>query len=168
LRLFDIGDFMHLQHLSANDDQRQAIPFVENDGGRGLAGYKGQTGDCVTRAIAIVTGKPYQEVYDTLNKLAKKERKGKRKKGVSNARTGVYKSTIRRYMLSLGWEWVACMGIGTGCQVHLKASELPAGRLLVSLSRHSAAVIDRVLHDTFDCSRDGSRCVYGYWHKPAA
>jgi len=24
-------------------------------------------------------------------------------------------------------------------------------------------VIDGVLHDTHDCSRDGTRCVYGYW-----
>lgn len=144
----------------------KAIEFVHNDGGRAEAGYKGDTGDCVTRAIAIATGKPYQEVYDALNELAKRERKGKRKKGVSNARTGVYKATKRRYLESLGWRWVSCMGIGTGCQVHLRASELPKGRLVVGLSRHSAAVINGVLHDTYDCSRGGTRCVYGYFHKP--
>lgn len=26
-----------------------------------------------------------------------------------------------------------------------------------------AAVVDGVLHDTFDCSRGGTRCVYGYY-----
>jgi hypothetical protein len=57
------------------------------------------------------------------------------------------------------------MGIGTGCTVHLKADELPAGRIIVRLSGHYAAVIDGVLHDTSDCSRDGTRCVYGYWVK---
>lgn len=57
------------------------------------AGYKGNTGDCVTRAIAIATGRPYQEVYDA---LGQRERTGKRKRGRSNARTGVYKQTIRR------------------------------------------------------------------------
>ena len=45
--------------------------FKYNDGGRELAGYKGKTGDCVTRAIAIATGKPYQEVYDNLVLWAK-------------------------------------------------------------------------------------------------
>jgi hypothetical protein len=40
--------------------------FVMDDGGRAAAGYKGQTGDCVCRSIAIATGKPYQEVYDAL------------------------------------------------------------------------------------------------------
>jgi hypothetical protein len=24
-------------------------------------------------------------------------------------------------------------------------------------------VIDGVLHDTHDCTRGGTRCVYGYW-----
>ena len=59
------------------------------------------------------------------------------------------------------------MQIGAGCKVHLRADELPRGQLLVSLSRHSAAVIDGVLHDTHDCSRDGMRCVYGYWQAPS-
>ena len=38
-----------------------------DDGGREAAGYKGTTGDCVTRAIAIACELPYQEVYDALN-----------------------------------------------------------------------------------------------------
>ena len=40
--------------------------FTFNDGGRADAGFKGQTGDCVTRAIAIVAQKPYMEVYEAL------------------------------------------------------------------------------------------------------
>jgi hypothetical protein len=57
------------------------------------------------------------------------------------------------------------MQIGSGCKVHLRSDELPIGRLVVGLSRHSAAVIDGVLHDTYDCSRRGTRCVYGYWSR---
>ena len=56
------------------------MDFVFHDGGRAFAGYRGTTGDCVTRAIAIATGKPYQEVYDALNRLAQGERLGKRKR----------------------------------------------------------------------------------------
>lgn len=55
------------------------------------------------------------------------------------------------------------MQIGQGCKVHLRADELPQGRLVVSLSKHHSAVIDGVVHDTFDPNRDGTRCVYGYY-----
>lgn len=48
------------------------MKFTFNDGGRKEAGFKGETGDCVTRAIAIATEKPYQEVYDNLFALARK------------------------------------------------------------------------------------------------
>ena len=39
-----------------------------NDGGRAAAGYKGKAGDCVVRSIAIVSGLPYQKIYDDLYK----------------------------------------------------------------------------------------------------
>lgn len=133
------------------------------DGGRADAGYKGTTGDCVCRAIAIATESSYQEIYDLINSFGKKERKGKRKSGKSSARTGVYKATIRKVMESLGWKWVPTMFVGSGCKVHLKANELPMGRLVVNVSKHTTCVIDRVLNDTYDCSRNGTRCVYGYY-----
>src|SRR5271156_6304978 len=140
--------------------------FVYNDGGRIAAGYKGKTGDCVTRSIAIASGLPYQYVYDLINDSGKTERTGKRKRGKSNARTGVYKTTIRTLLASLGWKWTPTMQIGSGCTVHLRAEELPAGRLIVSVSKHLTAVVDGVIHDTHDCSRRGTRCVYGYWQAP--
>lgn len=126
---------------------------------------KGRTGDCVTRSIAIVPGKPYQEVYDALNSLGRLERTGRCKQKKSNSRTGVYKQSYPRYMKSLGWQWTPTMTIGSGCKIHLKASELPTGRLLVKVSRHLTAVIDGVIHDTHDCSRHGTRCVYGYFSR---
>ena len=141
------------------------MEFIYDDGGRGKY-FKGRSGDCVTRAITIATGKDYLEVYNAINELAKKERITKRKKTKSNARTGVYKSTYKKYINSLGgWKWIPCMGIGSGCKVHLKADELPKGVLLVSVSKHLTCVIDGVIHDTHDCSRNGTRCVYGYWIK---
>jgi hypothetical protein len=141
------------------------MEFVYNDGGRKDSGYKGTTGDCVTRAIAIVTGKPYQEVYDALNLLAESERTGKRKRGKSNARTGVYRVTYDKYLKSLGYKWIPTMKIGSGCKVHLRSTELPKGRLIVTVSRHITAVIDGIVHDIHECSRNGMRCVYGYYVK---
>lgn len=40
------------------------MTFQFDDGGRAAAGYKGTTGDCACRAIAIASGRPYQEIYD--------------------------------------------------------------------------------------------------------
>lgn len=145
--------------------------WIRDDGGRADAGFKGTANDCVCRAIAIATGKPYREVYDELNWLGKSERTGLKRTGNkwngrrSSARTGVYKATIRRYMAALGWTWHPTMAIGQGTKVHLKDGEIPMGRLVVSVSRHSVAVIDGVIHDLGDPGRDGTRCVYGYWSK---
>lgn len=129
------------------------IKFVKDDGGRAEAGFKGKTSDCATRAIAIATGKSYKEVYDHINKVA----------GKSVARSGVPKDVVAQVMKAYGFTWNATMKIGSGCKVHLNADELPKGRIVCRTSRHICAVIDGVLHDTYDCSRDGSRCVYGYW-----
>jgi hypothetical protein len=59
------------------------------------------------------------------------------------------------------------MQIGSGCQVHMRDGELPSdGPLVLSLSKHYCAVVDGVIRDTHDPSRDGTRCVYGYWQPP--
>jgi hypothetical protein len=135
--------------------------WVYDDGGRADAGYRGHTNDCVTRAIAIATGIGYALVYADLNAEAQRERprNGRQR---SSARSGVHKPTTRRYLADIGWEWQPTMQVGSGCRVHLRADELPPGRLVVQLSRHLSAVIDGVIHDTHDPSRDGTRCVYGY------
>lgn len=143
------------------------MEWIYDDGGREEAGYKGKTGDCVCRAISIATGRPYAEVYRMINETAKTEKvpKKHRGSGKSSARTGVYKDCIHKVMEALGWEWIPLMKIGTGCTVHLRAEELPNGKIVCSLSRHLTAVIDGVIHDTYDCSRGGTRCVYGYYRR---
>ena len=141
------------------------LQFQFDDGGRKAAGYKGKTGDCVVRSIAIATELPYQQIYDKVNELAKRERTGSRKRGKSHARTGVYKGTTHKLLESLGWRWTPTMEIGSGCKVHLRADELPTGRLIVSVSGHLTTVIGGVIHDTHDPSRRGTRCVYGYWQR---
>ena len=138
------------------------MKHIYDDGGREAAGFKGKAGDCVARAVAIASGKPYAEIYDILAEGMGTQRKAT--KGRS-ARNGV--STSRKwfkdYMASLGFVFVPTMGIGTGCKVHLRDGDLPMGRIIARVSRHYVAVIDGVLHDTFDASRNGTRCVYGYW-----
>jgi len=141
------------------------MKFQFDDGGRQAAGYRGFAGDCVCRAIAIATKKPYQEIYERLAVGNGSQRAGRRGKRPRSARNGI--NTKRKwfidYMRELWFTWHACMGIGTGCRIHLLADELPSGRLVVSVSNHYTVVIDGVIHDTFDPSREGTRCVYGYW-----
>ncbi|MFN0314740.1 MAG: hypothetical protein ACKVQA_06870 [Burkholderiales bacterium] len=149
-----------------------ATKFQFNDGGRKSAGFKGKADDCVTRAIAIAMERPYSDVYAAINQAAEHERGRKGRIGFlaatgrgSSARTGVLKDTWKRFLRDAGWAWTPTMLIGSGCTVHLRGDELPSGRLIVSCSRHLVAVIDGVVHDTFDSSRDGNRCVYGYWRQ---
>lgn len=177
------------------------MQHIYDDGGRAAAGYKGHAGDCVARAIAIVAQLPYQQVYDALAKGNETQRKGKRERGAQGKRTARDGISVRRkwfkdYMRSLGFEYVPTMAIGSGCQVHLHDGELPAGRLVVQVSKHYTAVIDGVIRDTHDPQRDAHmtrtlqpgealkpgewthdgksahkiirRCVYGYWKMRAA
>lgn len=141
---------------------RTPLPWMFNDGGRTDAGYRGFTGDCACRAIAIATGMSYQDAYDLIIEWAKRERPHARRKR-SHPRTGVHKETLRKIMLDLGWTWTPTMGIGTGTTVHLAEGELPRGRLLAAVSRHYVAVVDGVVFDTYDPTREGTRAVYGYY-----
>ena len=151
-----------------NNKMKQEIKWEHNDGGRELAGFKGKTGDCVTRAIAIASGKSYKEIYEVMANGNLNQRKSKYyKKGTKTARAGisVRRKWFKDYMSSLGFKWTPTMFIGSGCKVHLKADELPSGNLICSVSKHYVAVVDGVIQDTYDCSRGGTRCVYGYWRK---
>lgn len=138
------------------------MEFKYNDGGRAVAGFKGKARDCVTRSVAIATCLPYAQVHADFDRLSKSQRgrKGGADKGIHTNR-----KWFKDYMKSFGWTWTPCMTVGSGCKVHVRADELPPGRLILSLSRHVTAVLDGVIHDTHDPSRNGTRCVYGYWRK---
>lgn len=138
-----------------------------DDGGREAAGYKGTTGDCVTRAIAIACELPYQEVYDAMF-AGGRDLSMRMKKYSPTPRNGVFRRVYEPFLMSIGWTWVPTMQIGSGCQVHLKADELPDGRIICKVSRHLVAVVEGEIHDTHDSSigwnGPGKRCVYGYYY----
>jgi len=139
--------------------------YVYNDGGRKAARFSRPAGDCVARALAIVTGKPYAVIHARLAVSTGLQRAGKSGKRKASADHGINskRKWFQDYMAELGFRWVPTMAVGQGCKVHLRADELPGGRLVVSLSKHYTAVVDGVIHDTYDPSRNGTRCVYGYW-----
>ena len=137
-----------------------------NDGGRKAAGYKGTTGDCGIRALAICLQLPYDEVRETCKPFLKQEKASKRRAGKSSLTKGIHGVTFRKIAEHYGLKWTPTMAIGTGCKVHLKADELPKGRIICNVSRHYVAVVDGVINDNHDCSRNGTRGVYGYFSKP--
>lgn len=145
------------------------IEFNYNDGGRQSAGFKGKAGDCVCRSISITTGMDYKTVYDALakgNAAQRASKNGRTRTGVRSAANGI--NTTRKwfkdYMQSIGFTWTPLMGIGTGCKIHVTKDELPStGKHVLAVSKHYTALVDGELHDTHDCSRNGTRCVYGYW-----
>jgi hypothetical protein len=152
--------------------------WVKDDGGRsrsGVArGHKDAVGDCVARAIAIAAQRPYREVHDALIAAKVREvatskeawaKRARHKGGISwfHADYGVTNKEYGPYLAGLGWKYTSTKELPRGKGVHLRANELPNGRLIVCLPRHLVAVIDGVIHDTGDCSDEGRRRIRGYW-----
>lgn len=120
-----------------------ALRHCLHDGGRSAAGFRGDAGDCVTRAIAIGTGLPYSQVYRELYERAKGDLEALNQLNPprpapnhpGSPRTGIPRPIYEPYLRELGWEWTATMRPGQGCKVHLRADELPdAGFSVVSAS----------------------------------
>ena len=130
------------------------MKFNYNDGGRSKY-FKGEARDCVVRAIAIATGKDYKEVYNEVAKII----------GYTPRNSIKKKTEVKKIMQHFDFKWVSTMSIGTGCTIHLREDELPNGIIVASVSHHLTCIIDGVVNDTFNPSRDGTRCVYGYWYK---
>lgn len=131
--------------------------FIQNDGGRAEAGYKGRANDCVVRAVAIAGQLPYKQVYRQMNVYLYSYAHGR------TARQAVPRFIIEKFMKMLGWKYVPAKQYGKHSNMHLNAKELPAGRIIADMDGHVSAVIDGVIHDTWDASNGGETPVLGYW-----
>ncbi|MDE2802240.1 MAG: hypothetical protein OXK21_05110 [Chloroflexota bacterium] len=133
------------------------IGYRYDDGGRAAAGYRGKTGDCVVRAIAICADDDYRAVYLTMaehmksngyaasgNAYATRERnrKAPRRRGQLTARR-VQDRVLEAYGFT---------------KVRLPRGERPSyteahrryGDCIVGTTKHLAAIVDGALRDTFD------------------
>lgn len=135
------------------------MKYQFNEGGRWMAGYKNTAGDCVVRAISIATEIPYKEVYNELMYLMNQTNKAGWKK--SSPREGVPNAVSDYFLKQLGFKY---MEIGKDAGVAFMDGVLPQGRLIVRLHRHLVAVIDGVLNDTYDSSKDGTNLILGYYY----
>jgi len=162
----DFPDKYTIEKLDASTPS--PLPFRFNDGGRSKAGFSGSARDCVARSTAIASGLSYIEVYSALAQGNATQRASKRTpRRTRTASQGIFtqRKWFKDYMTSLGFVWVPTQRIGSVNKARLCKGALPNGKLVVSVPRHYTAVINGVINDTFDCSRNGKRCVYGYWVK---
>lgn len=128
------------------------IGYQYNDGGRADAGYKGKTGDCLTRAIAITLGLPYKEVYKRVSEMMGSA--GYAKSG--NAYTSYGKKRRgQRSAKKVQFDVLESFGfrkadLGGGARpTYTEASE-EYGDCIVTTTKHFAALKDGMLQDTFD------------------
>jgi hypothetical protein len=133
------------------------MQFQKNDGGRAAAGYKASTDDSLVRAIVIASQRPYEEIYDRLAEDSKTQRPAwaqlKGDKPTSKIFVNANHKWFKDYMRELGFDSVSLNNIPGGSHnFYLKDGGFPMGRLVVRLGGHYAAVIDGVLHDTYDSS----------------
>jgi hypothetical protein len=159
---------MHKLH-GKRRSSRQVPRWVRTDGGRRAAGV-GALGDCSVRAVAVATGKPYCEVHAALVKAILRYVKTRRTRVAKwikqsrggrgfNPSYGCYNDVVETYLKSIGWEFTPTKGR----KIRLRADELPSGRLIVWVSGHFTAVVDGVIHDTFNSAGAGQRPVKGYY-----
>ena len=128
------------------------MSFKFNDGGRALAGYKGQALDCVVRALAIATNGDYKALYvelATANKFVF---------GKKSARNGLNRTVYEKVFNKYGFKWRSAP---TFVGRKARCSDL-TGIAIAKQARHVVAVIDGVPQDTWDSS---DKMVYGYWSK---
>tara|TARA_R110000744_G_scaffold225308_1_gene343722 strand:+ start:103 stop:519 length:417 start_codon:yes stop_codon:yes gene_type:complete len=127
------------------------MKYEKTDGGRKDAGYRGQGGDCVTRAIAIATDTPYRRVRLALTDLAV-EMTGGINKGVAN---GCPTPIAHRFLTELGWEAVPA---------DMYINELPKKQPVIAClttRSHWVAVVNNTVKDTWD-SRNTNRTQNGW------
>ena len=124
------------------------LPYVYDDGGRSNYFKAKNVNDCVCRAVSIVTGGDYREVYDQIRFYT----------GDSPGRgVRVRSQAFKNLMVSLGFKFGV---VSYDNLARLRMGEIPnKGRLVCCTKSHAIAVIDGVVHDTYD-----SR--FNKWGKP--
>lgn len=108
--------------------------------------------DCAKRSITLLTGKSYQEISLSLNRL-KKETKSKKFNSNKN---------WKKFVSLQGWEKMSFPA--ESGKERMNGTRFciayPKGRYLLRMARHLTAVIDGVIYDTWNCS---NKCVYNAW-----
>ena len=126
------------------------IDYHYDDGGREAAGYRGRTGDCVVRAIAICTGEDYRAVYLTMAEHMKRNGYATRERNRKAPRRKGQIAALRvqdRVLEVYGFRKVR---LPAGARPTFTEAHRRYGDCVVGTTKHVAAIVDGVLRDTFD------------------
>lgn len=137
------------------------LDFIRTDGGRMDAGFKGDAGDCVTRALALAFNQGYRQTYRELTELSVEMSGGLDR----SVRHGVYPPVYHRYITERGWEVYVCKP-----KTYLNALASVSGNFIAVIPRHVAYVSDGVVMDTWDSRKSkrtkcGSPTLIGYYYE---
>lgn len=130
------------------------MKYIENDGGRARAGFKGTARDCVIRAISIASMTPYKEVFSVLNDMCKDD----------DPTDGILTRIYSPYLFRLGFKFILGDGQKKFDNAFNRGPARTDKRYIIKIRNHLVACIGEELHDIFD-SRGGSKEIIGYWVK---
>ena len=119
------------------------VGFIKDDGGRQDAGYKGTTGDCVVRALAIMGNRTYKECYDacaSANKLFNPSQ-------AASARNGVNHNAWHYVFSYLGFKDT---GVKASEELSITDAYNRFGDCVVEIPRHLLAVKGGYVMDAWD------------------
>ena len=155
--------------------------WVYDDGGRAAAGFRGRSGDCAVRALAIAGGLGYVEAKDLLEDCAEAfslgrsreaRRQAARPRGGRSLAAGTFTPIMAAAMKRVGWDWVNLRGAAAGSSVGYPLLDddtcRQIGRGVLNVRKHFTAVVGGVIRDTFHPGfyADGTErrlAVYGVW-----
>lgn len=135
------------------------LTYIKHDGGRRDAGFKGASGDCVTRAIAIALDLPYRKTYNELGALSSEMTGGLE----SSVRDGCPTAVHHCYLTHQQWTLTLLK------DAYFRTNDIPmTGRIIVASARHLVAVINGTVLDSWDSrmsnrTKNGRAKVFGYY-----
>jgi hypothetical protein len=103
--------------------------------------------------MAIALQLDYKQVYKEISQANADNGRSK------SARNGVMKDTYAEVLKRYGWVWHKAP---TFEGRKARCSDMPKGRVIAKQAGHFVAVIDGIVHDTWNST---GRMVYGYWAK---
>tara|TARA_R110001606_G_C15326043_1_gene645078 strand:- start:1069 stop:1467 length:399 start_codon:yes stop_codon:yes gene_type:complete len=131
------------------------MKFQFNDGGREAAGYKGKVGDCVVRALVIANDLDYKTTYRKMSQGVWELGRPK------TARSGVNTAVFYPMLKQLGWVVVPKKD-----KLRFRLDNLPRRKkVIVETRKHICVVIDGVIQDTWESSKNGDALIEKIWVK---
>ena len=125
------------------------LQYRRSDGGRREAGFKGTGGDCVVRALALMTGKPYRACYNELavEAYADVAKNGQKWTHDYIERKGVLPRTYAKVYKANG---LVKARLPKGALPTYTEAVALYGRCIAKTRRHVVHLNGQGMHDTFD------------------